>query len=123
MHALLAFQVPNVDYHAFAPEIVLAGALLLILVVDLVFEQRARWATSTLAAFGLLAALVPVLTLALDGHDRSMFGGAYVVDDYALLFKGVFLAAGFIVVLLSTDYIAEGDFYEGEYYFMLLSSL
>ena len=119
----LAFQVPDVDYHAFAPEIILVGSLLVILVVDLVFEQRARWATSMLAAFGLLASLVPVLTLALDGHDRSMFGGAYVVDNYALVFKGLFLAAGFVVVLLSTDYIAEGDFYEGEYYFMLLSSL
>jgi NADH-quinone oxidoreductase subunit N len=118
-----AFSAPNVDYHAFAPEIVLSGALLLLLVIDLVFEQRARWATSTLAAFGLLAAMVPVLTLALDGGDRSMFGGAYVVDNYALVFKAVFLVAGFIVVLLSTDYIAEGDFYESEYYFMLLSSL
>jgi NADH-quinone oxidoreductase subunit N len=118
-----AFDAPNVDYHAFAPEIVLVGALLLILLVDLVFEQRARWATSTLAGLGLLGALVPVLTLAVDGADRSMFGGAYVVDNYALVLKGLFLAAGYIVVLLSTDYIADGDYYEGEYYVMLLSSL
>jgi NADH-quinone oxidoreductase subunit N len=117
------FTAPTVDYHAFAPEIVLVGSLLLILSVDLVFEQRARWATSTLAGLGLLGALVPVLTLALDGNDRSMFGGAYVVDNYALVMKALFLVAGYVVVLLSTDYIAEGDYYEGEYYFMLLSSL
>jgi NADH-quinone oxidoreductase subunit N len=123
MAALLAFTAPDIDYHAFAPEIVLVGVLLVVLVVDLVFEQRARAATSTLAAWGLLAAMVPVLTLALDGHDRSMFGGAYVVDNFALVMKGLFLGAGFLVVLLSSDYIAEGDYYEGEYYFMLLSSL
>jgi NADH-quinone oxidoreductase subunit N len=52
-----------------------------------------------------------------------MFGGAYVVDNFALVMKALFLIAGFLVVLLSTDYIAEGDYYEGEYYFMLLSSL
>jgi NADH-quinone oxidoreductase subunit N len=117
------FEAPNLDYHAFAPEIVLAGSLLLILLVDLIFERRARWATSTLAGLGLLGSLVPIFTLAVDGADRSMFGGAYVVDDYALVMKALFLAAGYIVVLLSTDYIGEGDYYEGEYYFMLLSSL
>ena len=117
------FTAPDIDYHAFAPEIVLVGVLLLVLVVDLVFEQRARAVTSTLAAWGLLAAIVPVITLALEGDDRTMFGGAYVVDDFALVMKALFLGAGFLVVLLSTDYIAEGDYYEGEYYFMLLSSL
>jgi NADH-quinone oxidoreductase subunit N len=123
MNVMAAFTAPYVDYHAFGPEIVLVGSLLLILFVDLVFEQRARWATSTLAGLGLLGAMVPILTLALDGADRSMFGGAYVVDNYALVLKGLFLAAGYIVVLLSTDYIADGDYYEGEYYVLLLSSL
>jgi NADH-quinone oxidoreductase subunit N len=119
----LAFTAPTIDYHAFAPEIVLVSTLLLVLLVDLVFAERARWATSTLAGIGLLASLVPVITLAVDGADRSMFGGAYVVDDFSLVMKGLFLAAGYIVVLLSTDYIAEGDYYEGEYYFLLLASL
>jgi NADH-quinone oxidoreductase subunit N len=119
----LAFTAPTIDYHAFAPEIVLVSTLLLVLLVDLVFAERARWATSTLAGIGLLASLVPVITLALDGADRSMFGGAYVVDDFSLVMKGLFLAAGYIVVLLSADYISEGDYYEGEYYFLLLASL
>jgi NADH-quinone oxidoreductase subunit N len=119
----LGFVAPAIDYHAFAPEIVLVGSLLLILFVDLVFEQRARWATSTLAGFGLLGSMGAVVSLAVNGSDRSMFGGAYVVDNYALVVKFLFLAAGYIVVLLSTDYIAEGDYYEGEYYFMLLSSI
>src|SRR5688572_2318623 len=123
MAALTAFARPDIDYHAFAPELVLVGVLVVVLLVDLVFEERARYATSTLAGVGLLAALIPVLTLAVDGTDRSMFGGAYVVDDFALVMKGMFLIAGYIVVLISTDYVGEGDYYEGEYYFLLLSSL
>ena len=67
--------------------------------------------------------MVPVLTLAVDGADRSLFGGAYVVDNFALAMKAVFLLAGYVVVLLSTNYIAEGDYYEGEYYLLLLSSI
>ena len=73
------------------------------------------------AGIGLLAALVPVLTLAVDGADRSMFGGAYAVDNFSLVLKALFLLAGYVVVLLSTNYIAEGDYAEGEYYFLLLS--
>jgi len=117
------FRSPEIDYHAFAPEIVLVGALVVVLLVDLLFEDRARYATSTLAGLGLLGALIPVITLAVDGADRSMFGGAYVVDNYALVLKALFLLGGYVTVLISTDYIGEGDYYEGEYYFMLLSSL
>ncbi len=90
---------------------------------DLIFEERGRWASSSIAGVGVLAALVPVLTLAVDGADRSMFGGAYVVDNFALVLKAVFLLAGYVTILVSTDYIADGDYAEGEYYFMLLSSL
>ena len=64
-----------------------------------------------------------MLTLAVDGSDRVMFGGAYVVDDFALVLKALFLVAGYVVVLLSTNYIAEGDYAEGEYYFLLLCSI
>ena len=126
MIALLAqaggFTAPTIDYQAFAPEIVLTGVLVLVLLADLVFE-RDKWLIPSLTGIGVLAALVPVLTLALDGTDRVMFDGAYVVDDFALVMKALFLIAGYVVILLSTNYIAEGDYHEGEYYFLLLSSL
>ncbi|MEX2658676.1 MAG: NADH-quinone oxidoreductase subunit N [Acidimicrobiales bacterium] len=118
-----AFRSPNVDFHAFAPEIILTAAVVVVLLVDLVFEERGRWATSSIAGIGLLAALVPVLTLAVDGTDRAMFDGAYVVDNFALIVKALFLLSGYVTILISSRYIAEGDYYEGEYYFMLLASL
>ena len=91
--AALGWKQPNVDLHAIAPEIVLAGAIILILIVDLFLDERQKWATSTLAGIGLLAATVPVLTLAVDGTDRSLFGGAYVVDNFALVLKGLLVGA------------------------------
>lgn len=116
------FESPTLDFHALAPEIVLVVALVVLLVVDLMME-RDKWLVSSLAGVGVLATLVPVLTLALDGADRAMFGGAYVVDDFALVMKALFLVAGYLVILLSTNYVAEGDYHEGEYYFLLASSL
>ena len=52
-----------------------------------------------------------------------MFGGGYVVDNFALALKALFLVAGYIVVLLSTNYVAEGDYWESEYYLMLVASV
>jgi NADH-quinone oxidoreductase subunit N len=114
---------PHIDYHALAPEIVLSATIVVVLVADLLFPDRERWQTSRVATIGVLGALIPVLTLAADGTDRSMFGGAYVVDNYALVFKGFFLVATYVTILLSSDYIAEGDYYQGEYWFLLLTSV
>ncbi len=66
---------------------------------------------------------MPLLTLAADGADRTMFGGAYVVDDFSLVLKGLFVLAGYLTVLLSTHYISEGDYWEGEYYTLLIASV
>ena len=57
-----------------------------------------------------------------SGHDRSMFGGAYVVDHYAIALKGFFLVATYVTILISVDYISEGDYYKGEFYVLLLTS-
>jgi NADH-quinone oxidoreductase subunit N len=119
----LAFEAPHVDFHALAPELVLLGVLSVVLLADLLLGDRGRWASSSIAGIGLLAALVPVLTLAVDGGDRVLFDGAYVVDNFALVMKGLFLVSAYLIVLVSTDYIGEGDYAEGEYYFMLLASV
>jgi len=113
---------PTIDYHALAPEIVLTVAIVVCLLVDL-FVPRRPELVARIASIGVLGALVPVLTLAADGADRSMFGGAFVVDNYALVFMGFFLVAAYLALLLSFDYIAEGDYYRGEYYVLLLTSV
>jgi len=114
---------PYFDYHALAPVIVLSAVTLIALVVDFVWKDSARQAVPQIAGIGLLLSLVPVFTLAADGETREMFGGAYVVDNYALAFSGFFLIVGYVSLLLSYDYIAEGDYYQGEYYVLLLTSV
>ncbi len=118
-----SFIRPVIDYHAFAPEIVLTGVLVLVLLADLVVPEDRKVIVTNLAGLGVLAALIPIITLAVEGQDRTMFGGAYVVDDFSLVFKGLFIATGYIVLLMSTNYVADGDYYEGEYSFLLLSSI
>ena len=118
-----AFERPEVDFHALAPELVLTGAVVAVLLADLLTPSGSRGVVPQVAGIGILAALVPVLTLAVDGVDRVMFDGAYTVDNFAIVLKAMFLLAAYVVVLLSTNYIAEGDYAEGEYYFLLLASV
>ena len=123
MDVLLAFSRPALDWHALAPELTLLAFGTLITVVDIIWDDRSKQAMPTLAGMGLLATLVPILTLAVDGTDRAMFAGAYVVDDFSLVLKALFLISGYIVILMSVDYIREGDYYENEYYTLILTSL
>ena len=118
-----AWETPQLDLHALAPELIVVGVLSLVLIVDAFTDESGRWLSSTIAGVGLLVAAIPLVTLAMDGTDRVMFGGAYVVDDFALVLKALFLASAYVVVLLSTNYIAEGDYWEGEYYQVLLGSV
>ena len=121
--AVAAFRAPTLDYHALAPEIVLTCVIVAVLVIDLFVSERSKWVLATLSGFGLLAAFVPVVTLAVDGADRSMFNGAWVVDNFALVLKGLFLLSAYVVVLLSSDEIETGGYHQGEYYTLLLSSV
>ena len=121
--ATFAWQAPKIDYHAFAPEIVLTAVLVVLILVDALAGERAKPLMASIAGIGLLAAAIPVVTLAHDGATRPMFGGAYVVDNFALIIKALFLLTAYIVVLLSTNYIAEGDYWEGEYYQLILAAV
>ena len=121
--SIVGFVRPDIDWHAVAPELTLLAVGAIITLVDIVLLERGRAFTSALAGIGLLVALVPIVTLAAAGGTREMFGGAFVVDDFALIMKAMFIMAAYIVVLLSTNYIAEGDYWENEYYGLLLASV
>jgi len=115
---------PTIDWHALAPEIILAVGINLVLLIDLWLEESKKWIMATLSGFVLLAAFVPVVTLAVVGDDvRSMFDGRYVVDQYSLILKALFLLVGYVVVLLSQTELEEGGYYQGEYYVLLLVSI
>ena len=123
---ILAAQwvAPTIDYFGLAPELVLAGGLCLVLMLDLFIDERKKWMLTAISSFTLLAAMVPVLMLALSETEvRTMFDGRYIVDNFSLVMKAVFLLAGYVVVLLSSSHIEQGEYWRGEYWFLLLTSL
>src|SRR5918994_1005537 len=110
----------SIDYHAILPEMILSGTILLVLIADAFLSARRKWFTMPIGFIGTVAALVATLTLI--GEDRTTFDGMFVVDGFAVLFKTFFLAVALLVLLISLRYFRDGRFYQGEYYFLLLTS-
>ena len=111
----------NIDYHALLPVEIVAATILLVLVVDLFLPVRAKAASMWVGFIGVGAALAAVISLVGEG-ERVVFGGAYVVDAFTLIFQGFFLIAAMVVLLISYRYLRDGGFYQGEYYFLLLTA-
>ncbi len=87
---LETFETPAVDFHAFAPEIILLLTVVVVLLADLIFEERGTWATSSIAGLGLLAALWSAWHLRDGGGWTALLGGygsvaqsSYEVGDAA----------------------------------------
>ena len=120
------FARPPIDWHAVAPELVMLSVGALMIIIDIVKLERAKPYAAALSGLGFLAPLVPIATLAIDGvasEPRVMFGGAYVIDGYSLVLKALFLIVGYLVVLLATNYVGEGDYWETEFYNLLSASV
>jgi NADH-quinone oxidoreductase subunit N len=113
----------EIDYLALAPELVVVATMLIVFTLDLVLPRAQKFWTATAAVAGTAAAAVPLVILASEDTVRSMFDGSYVVDEFALVLKGVFIVAAYLVLLMSHHYIESERYYQGEYYFLLLASV
>jgi NADH-quinone oxidoreductase subunit N len=115
---------PTIDWHAIAPELVLVVGINIVLLIDLNIAETKKWMLATLTGFVMLGALIPVITLFVIGDDsRSMFGGRYVIDEYALIMKAFFLLVAYVVILMSQTELEEGSYYQGEFYVLMLCSV
>jgi len=113
----------QIDYLALAPELIVVATILVVFALDMLLPLSQKYWAATAAVAGTALALVPLGLLAIEGGTRSMFEGSYVSDDFALVLKGLFLVAAYIVFLLSHHYIESERYYQGEYYFLLLASV
>lgn len=110
-----------VDLHAISPELVLAGTACLVLIADLFLPEDGKWLAVPLSAAGIIGTLAAVVSLL--GEHKVTLSGAFEVDSFSLLFKGLFAVIGLFVLAISFDYFKTGRYYQGEYYFLMLCSL
>lgn len=112
----------QIDYHAILPELIITGTLLIVLVVDLFLPTHRKAWNPILSLAGVIGAAIALATLI--GDDRTTFAGTFEMDSYAVLFKFLFLGATTLTILLGANYLTEhAKHAQGEFYFLLLSSL
>ncbi|MEX1164504.1 MAG: NADH-quinone oxidoreductase subunit N [Nitriliruptor sp.] len=110
----------SIDFLAIAPELALTVTALVVLALDLSLRGDAKQLVNPVAALGTTVALV--FAIILYGQERETFGGSFVVNDYAMIFKLLFLGSLLAILAISWRFFAEGRYFQGEYYFLLLTS-
>ncbi|MFI6535553.1 NADH-quinone oxidoreductase subunit N [Nonomuraea sp. NPDC050547] len=131
-------MIQSIDYFAIAAPLILALVAGLVLLLDafLPATRRVRAALGLITLTGLLAALAFVVAQApaaaqglstfcvpetLNTGPTPMC--SFVVDHFTVVFAGLALVAGVVVVLLSMTELAGGGIPVGEWYFLLLCTL
>src|SRR5258706_3045945 len=104
MIAQTAFSLSSVDIHAILPEVIITLALIAVLVVDLFLPDRTKSANGIISMAGVGGAGIALMTL-VNGGSRKTFGGIFVLDNYAMLFKFLFIAVAAILIFISVTYL------------------
>ena len=109
-----------IEWVAIAPEIALTVTALIVLAADLALRGDAKQLVNPIATIGTLGAIG--FTIYLWGDRRTTFGDSFVVNDYAVVFKLLFLGSLLAILGISWRFFAEGRYFQGEYYFLLLTA-
>jgi len=103
------------DYLPVLPEIVLATAACLVLVVDLFVEDERRDVTFLLAQAALVATLVASVT-AVTGGSLLLFDGAFIADSMSQLLKISVLVLTLLVFTYARPYLMDRGIFKGEFF-------
>ena len=123
----MEFQPPFIDIQVLLPLLFVAGAGLLLMILDLILsEERARRLAPALTMVGLFGGLITSITL--WNSDRAAFsvgGGApmLVADNFAVALNIIFTITGILTVLLSLNYLQRTGHDRPEFYMLMLFSL
>ena len=124
MIALLAaaqfIEHPPLNFGPVAPELILVGAALLILLLDAFVPRVPHTAVAWIAfAAVVFAGEAALWTWSWHGPP-TVLGGMVATDRYAVFFRVVLLAAAAIGIMLSSVYLRRSGEYRAEYYTLLL---
>ncbi|MEV1248585.1 NADH-quinone oxidoreductase subunit N [Nonomuraea sp. NPDC049750] len=135
-------MIQQIDYSVIAVPLVLALVAGLVLMLDAFLPSggRTRTGLGLVSLAGVVVALGFVVAQAVRGGGaRATFcvpdslataagpgsepACSFVVDRFTLIFAGLVLVAGVVVVLMSMTQLAGGGIPAGEWYFLLLCTL
>ena len=111
---------PPINIAALVPALVILGAAVLVLLLDLLPPRGEKTHLAVVALAGVIGALLAALTR--WGRDERGFRDMVVLDNFALFVDVVICYAVALVILLSVDYLRREGMQMGEYYALVLFS-
>ena len=113
-----AIVFPPVSLLPLLPALIVLGAAVLVLALDVGPRRLPRELLAVAALAGMIGALLA--TLARWGTGGRAFRDMVVLDDFALFFHVIICYSGALVVLLSMDYLRRRGSDSAEYYALVL---
>ena len=107
------------ELHFLTPELSLLGFALVVILLDLFIKQK-----KVLAAVSIAGVIVSAgFTVAMWGTpSEAILYSMLAVDNFALFFKLLLLAAAGLIILASQDYVSKFERFQGEFYALVLIS-
>jgi NADH-quinone oxidoreductase subunit N len=117
----MTFAVKASDWMLLSPEIFLSAAGLVMLGISVLIGKEKEEFLGFLATLSVFVtgALVVFVSLRPD-RKTPIMGGAFVVDNFALFFKGLILLSLVLAILASVKFVGRAPYPGGEYYALLL---
>jgi len=113
---------PGADTLYALPEVFLCTMAIIILILSFVVPDRREWMEGLSVAAVVGTGGLLLWQLWQLGEPVSAFSGMYLVDNFALFFKAVFLISTLFVILMSINYLHLERVPVGEFYAVLLFS-
>lgn len=107
------------SWYLVSPELSMAALAVVVILLDLVIDNK-----KVLAGVATAGLIVPLgLALSLGGENETTLNGMFVVDNFALFFKLLFIGVSAMVIMGSGEYVATRlDRFRGEFIALILLS-
>jgi len=111
------------DLVGLLPELILGGAFILLMLLDLVTPASRRGLLAAVSFVALMASLGATVWGWFDAeHARTVYSGAFAYDRFGLFINGILLVSAALVVLISPQYLNRRGLHHGEYYSLILAA-
>ncbi len=114
------FSIPDIGFELIRPEIIITIFAILILILEPLVSKWKKNFLAHLAWIGMVIAFIA--NLRLWDLMETTFSDMFIVDNFAIFFKFIFLAGSFMIILVSMSYLKREDIVHGEYYSLILFS-
>ena len=109
---------------AISSELIVVLTIIGAIILDILLPRRLKFIIALVSILGSLTAFLPIIfQFANYSSPEIMFEGSYVIDKFSLILKGLFILVTYLTFLLSVNFVESDEYYQGEYYFLLLCSL